>query len=359
MKQNPPRLSHRVRWTLLLLLAGPALAQDDWQGFPPARVEVAIAVTREMAPMVELPGTVVSLNDSRIAAEVEGVVAWLAEVGTAVDAGDVVARIDPELNRIALSRATANHARLQADFEYREKQLERAEELATTNSISKTLLDETRAQRAQAEHALADAQAALDFARSNLRRTEIRAAFSGHVSERFASVGEYLGVGENVLRLVDTHRMEVALPAPIAIARYVRPGMAVSVRNDGIELQHEVRTVVPVGDAVSRMVEVRLTVADGDWLVGTPVQVLLPSDEPVTTVAVPRDALVERSGQTYVYRLSDDGSAQQVLIDINTIVGLWVGINGGVAAGDQVVVRGAERLAPGQQVEVIEAMGSN
>ena len=189
MNLSIQRFLRYVRWPMLLLLAGTAVAQDDWDAFPPARVEVASAVTREMAPMVELPGTVVSLNDSRIAAEVEGVVAWLAEVGTAVDAGDVVARIDPELNRIALSRATANHARLQADFEYREKQLERAEELATKNSISKTLLDEARAQRAQAEHALADAQAALEFARSNLRRTEIRAAFSGHVSERFASVG--------------------------------------------------------------------------------------------------------------------------------------------------------------------------
>ena len=93
-------------------------------------------------------------------------------------------------------------------------------------------------------------------------------------------------MGEDVLRLVDTHRIEIALPASIALTRYIEPGMRVVVRDGTIEREHEVRTVVPVGDAVSRMVEVRLTAGDSEWLVGTPVQISLPSDSPVSTVAV-------------------------------------------------------------------------
>ena len=53
-----------------------------------------------MAPSVDVSGTVVSLNDSRIASEVEGVLTWLADVGDAVDQGEVIARIDPRLLRI-------------------------------------------------------------------------------------------------------------------------------------------------------------------------------------------------------------------------------------------------------------------
>ena len=41
-------------------------------------------------------------------------------------------------------------------------------------------------------------------------------------------------------------------------------------------------------------------------------QVSLPSDTPVTSVAVPRDALVERGGQSYLYKVNDEGAAEQI-----------------------------------------------
>ena len=342
-----------LRLALLLLGAASVCAQEGGFTMPPARVEIAAAELREMAPSVDIPGTVVSLNDSRIASEVDGVLTWLANVGDPVDAGAVIARIDPRLIRIDVARAEANVGRLEADFQYRQRQLERTEELAQKNSTSKTLLDEARAQRDQAQHMLADARAALERARADLARTEIRAAFAGHVVERLASVGEYVSVGEDVVRLVDTHRIEIALPASIAQTRYVKPGMLVPVRNGSVVREHAVRTVVPVGDAVSRMVEVRLVATDTDWLVGTPVQVTLPSADAVSRIAVPRDALVERGNQTYIFKVGEDGKAEQVNVQVTAIVGLWVGVASGVAAGDSIIVRGAERLAPGQAVEII------
>ena len=334
-----------------MLLTHVANAQEG--GFPPARVEVATAETRDMAPVVDVSGTVVSLNDARVAAEVEGVLTWLANVGDAVSAGDVIARLDPRLMEVAFARAEANVARLESDLEYRERQLTRTEELATLNNASKTLLDEARAQRDQAKHQLADARATRVRAQGDLARTRIRAAFAGHIAERLASVGEYVTVGGDVVRLVDTHRIEIALPAPIALNQFIQPGMQVAVRNEGVERQHTVRAVVPVGDAVSRMVEVRLEATDSGWLVGTPVQVSLPRDTPITTVAVPRDALVERGGQQLIYKVGEDGTAEQINADIRAVIGLWVGIGTGVSDGDQVIVRGAERLQPGQPVEII------
>jgi multidrug efflux system membrane fusion protein len=152
---------------------------------------------------------------------------------------------------------------------------------------------------------------------------------------------------------VDTRRIEISLPASIALTRYIQPGMSVPVRNGDTEREHTVRTVVPVGDAVSRMVEVRLNAGGSEWLVGTPVQISLPSDAPTSTVAVPRDALVERGPQVFVYKVNE-GVAEQVEVQLSAIVGLWVGIAAGISAGDQVIVRGAERLSPGQAVEIIE-----
>lgn len=329
-----------------------AFGQDGSPAFPPAKVEVATAQLRNMAPVVEASGTVVSVNDSRIAAEVEGVLTWMADIGDAVDAGAVIARIDPRLMQVEVARASASVARLEADLRYREQQLARAEELAANNNVSANLLDESRAQREQALYLLADARAQLDRAAGDLERTTIRAAFAGHVVERLASVGEYIGVGEDVVRLVDTYRKEIALPAPIALTAFIEPGLTVRVRNAGVERAHEVRTIVPVGDAVSRMVEVRLKASDSDWLVGSPVQVSLPAGSPSTAIAVPRDALVERGGVSYLFKINDDNTAGQVVAKIQSTVGLWVAIADGIEEGDRVVVRGAERLAPGQAVEI-------
>ena len=335
------------------LLGLPLMALSQGPQFPPARVQVATAEVRDMAPVVEVSGTVVSLNDSRIATEIEGVLTWLADVGDEVEAGDVIARIEPRLMQVALTRARANVARLEADLVYRERQLERAEELAASNNASANLLDESRANRDQAMHQLADARAQLERAQGDLNRTRIRAAFSGHVTDRLASVGEYLGVGEDVLRLVDTRQKEIALPAPIALTAFVRPGLEVMVSNGSVERLHPVRAVVPVGDAVSRVVEIRLSATGSDWLVGSPVQIGLPSAEPERAVAVPRDALVERGGEAFIYKVSDEGTAEQLAADIRATVGLWVAVASGIEAGEQVIVRGAERIMPGQPVDII------
>ncbi len=338
----------------LLSLPLLAAAQQDGMAFPPARVQVATAELRDMAPVIEVSGTVVSLNDSRIATEVEGVLTWLAEVGDEVEAGEVIARIEPRLMQVALTRARANVARLEAELRYREQQLARAEELAASNNASANLLDESRANRDQALHQLEDARAQVERAEGVLARTRIRAAFAGHVTQRLASVGEFLSVGEDVLRLVDTRGKEIALPAPIALTAFVKPEQLVTAHYAGVERRHPVRAVVPVGDAVSRVVEIRLHASDSNWLVGTPVQVRLPNGSPITAVAVPRDALVERGGTAYVYKVTDDGSAEQVTANITSTVGMWVAIANGIDAGDRVIVRGAERLAPGQPVEIID-----
>ena len=341
----------------MLSFSASVRAQDEYPAMPPARVEIAIAELRDMAPAVDVPGTVVSLNDSRIAAEIEGVLTSLANVGDAVDKGAVIASIEPRLMRVQLIQARANVGSLEADLRYREQQLARVEELAVNDNAAANFLDETTALRDQARHQLSDARARLERAVGDFERTEIRAAFAGHVTERLASVGEYVDVGEDVLRLVDTHRIEITLPAPIALTAFVRPGLKVRVRSGSVDRLHSVRAVVPVGDAVSRMVEIRLSAAEGDWLVGTPVKVSLPSATPVTAVAVPRDALVERGGESFVYKVTAEGTAEQIIANIQSTVGLWVGIANGIDPGDQVIIRGGERLAPGQEVEIIPAAG--
>lgn len=317
---------------------------------PPAEVQVALAEKRLMAPVMDVNGTVISLNDSQIATEVEGKLTSIAQVGTEVQEGDIIATIDSRLLEIAHRRATATLKRLQADMTFRVQDVARFQELASLDNASKSRLQEVISQRDMILQDVEDARALVDRTQGDLARANIRAPFSGTVVARLANKGEYLTVGAPVVRFVDTDNVEIVLPAPLAITQYLIEGAEVPVLSANGSHSLPIRTVVPVGDAVSRMVEVRLKASGADWAISTPVKVSLPKNIPVESVAVPRDAIVLKSGRSYLFKVGADNKAQQVNADIISTVGFWVALRRGVEAGDRIVIRGAERLQPGQSV---------
>ncbi len=336
---------------LTALAPAPAMAQDMPQ-MPPAQVEVAIAEKRMMAPEMLVSGTVISVNDSRIASEVEGPLAWIAQVGTAVKEGDVIARIDSRLLSVAARRAEANLKRLQANLIFREQDVKRYEELAKSDNTSQAKLQEVTAQRDMLAQEIADAEATLDRAKGDLARAEIRAPFPGHVVQRLANKGEYVSIADQIARLVDNEHIEVVIPAPISITPFLKAGDEVAVHDGRTSRMLPIRAVVPVGDMVSRMVEVRLTSKPEYWMVGTPVKVSLPKEEAQEAVAVPRDALVLKGDTQFIYKVGADNKAEQITADIQAAIGLWVSLKQGLEEGDKVVIRGGERLMPGQDVMI-------
>jgi predicted N-formylglutamate amidohydrolase len=102
------------------------------------------------------------------------------------------------------------------------------------------------------------------------------------------------------------------------------------------------------------MIEVRVELDEPGWVIGAAVRVALPESEPVPVVAVPRDALILRQNATYVYRVKDDSTVEQVAVSTGIGNGRMIEVRGDLAAGDHVVIRGGERLRPGQAVAVAE-----
>jgi multidrug efflux pump subunit AcrA (membrane-fusion protein) len=114
----------------------------------------------------------------------------------------------------------------------------------------------------------------------------------------------------------------------------------------------KVRAVIPVGDERSRMVELRITVPDRALRVGTPVRVEIVPDNVKPVVTVPRDAVIQRQGESYVMRVKADNTAERVAVNLGPGRDNQVQVKGTVRAGDRVIVRGGERLEPGQAVKV-------
>lgn len=335
-----------------LLLACPAFAQKTADA---PSVGVAQVRTIMMAPKEAMPGTVVSLNDSQLASEVEGRIAWVAEVGTVVKKNDVVARIDNLLAGMQLASDKANVARLTAQLRYDRSQATRMDNLFAQNAIAKATRDQAASTRDMDAAALAQAQAAMSRSQYQFTHSDIRAPFPGRVVARLINTGEYATAGKPVVRLVDIGSTEVSVQTPIDAARYLHEAMPLTVEIEGKPVVAKVRAIVPVGDIASRSIEVRLTLPDGAGFVGDAAKVFIPSAEPRVVLAVPRDALVLREDNTYVFKVDGKSLAERVAVETGAEEGPLVEIRGPVAPGEKVIVRGAERLEGGQKVRPIMA----
>jgi RND family efflux transporter MFP subunit len=334
-----------------LTFATLALAQRTQD---PPSVGVTAARMVRMAPKLALPGTVMSRNDSQLASEVEGRISWVAEVGTAAKTGDIVARIDNRLASLQLSSDRANVARLSSQLEFDRAQAGRMENLFTQNAIAKSTRDQAKSTRTMDAAALAQARASLEKSQYQLSHSDIRAPFPGRVVARLINTGEYATAGKPVVRLVQTDSLEVSVQSPIDAARYLAEGMSVTVEIEGKPVAARVRAIVPVGDIASRTIEVRLVLPAGAGLVGDAAKVFIPSAQPRNVLAVPRDALVLREDNTYIFKVDKKNQAQRVAVETGSEEGPLVEIKGLIAPGERVIVRGAERLEAGQKVRAVQ-----
>lgn len=334
---------------VLAAAAGQVLAQA-----PEAVVELANVVERPDSSTLSLPGTVISRHDAQIASELAGRLNWVAEVGDEVRKGQPLAVIDDHLLQLELRNREAQVARIQADIDYNRRQASRLQKLAAQNNMAQSELDEVESQLAMLDQDQKIARVELDRTRYDLERSTVRAPFDGVVAARERAPGEYTSPGERLVRLVNTEQLEVSVNAPLKVARFSTVGDVVEVAADGEEQLAPIRGVVPVGDRASRMMELRLQLASGTWYIGEAVTVELPSGPSTLSLAVPRDALVLRDNQVFVYTLSADNTAVKVPVTTGAGRGSHIAINAELEAGAPVVVRGAENLREGQAVRVLQ-----
>lgn len=337
-----------------LVGAQPADAADNaqaQQGPPPAPVTVAKAEQKNLAPRAETPGAVVSLRDSRVAAATAGKIEWVAEVGAEVEEGDVIARLDKADAKLTRDDTAAQVRRLRARADYLDSLYQRYVGLEEAGE-SEATMDEMRSNRDEAIQALRQAEVALERADVNLERTEVKAPFAGRVVSQEAQIGEFANPGTDIIRLVDTRHLEVTARAPAGLTRNIAPGETIRVANGADTLEGKVRAVVPVGDERSRMLEIRLELPETDWYIGSAVRVNLPSDRPRTVTAVPRDALVLRADRISVFVIGEDKTAKRVDVELGAADGGYIEVIGEIAPGDNVVIRGGERLRDGQPVSM-------
>jgi multidrug efflux system membrane fusion protein len=277
----------------------------------------------------------------------------VADVGQRVKEGELTAKLDDTPAQIRAQDLRAQVARAKAQLVVTSTQLERFNQLAATKVVSVSQLDDARGQSDMAHEDVLRAEAQLRQAAYEINESQIRAPFPGIVTERFIQKGEYVQLGAATIRLVNTTDIEARATAALGLAANIRLGQTVSIRDHSRERSGRIRAIVPVGDDRSRQFEVRVVFDQADWLVGTSVEVSLPSTAERTAVTIPRDALVIRQNHSYVLRVSHANTVEELDVTPGIALADVIEVSGPVFPGDQLVIRGAERLSAGQAVKVI------
>jgi RND family efflux transporter MFP subunit len=155
--------------------------------------------------------------------------------------------------------------------------------------------------------------------------------------------------------------MEVEVNAPEEVLGQVSAGLQVEGRAGGRPVTARVKAVVPSGDVATRTFPVKLRIDDPAGLVqGMGAHMRLPSGKPVQGIIVPRDAVLPHRGQNVVW-VNRNGTAGMVPVELLAYKGLNAAVKPAGRAplkpGMQVVVKGNERLRPGQPVQPVKGQG--
>ncbi len=342
-----------VSVAVLLATAGTAAAQQP----PPTPVVQVAQVSRtELAPTVAVPGTIYSRNEAQITAGVAGQLVWVAEPGTIVEAGEMLARVDKET--LALQRAEQEALLERAEINVRQldSQLRRQRSLQDERLVSEFELEQTEANRDLAVSDAKITRVRIRQIEDQMRRADVRAPFTGVVISRLRRAGEDVARGEVLGQLTDILALEVRAFVPLKYLPRTEVGQPLDIFAIDSRYAGTIRALVPTGDVRSQTFEARIDLppdATADWTVGQLVSVAIPIRPRELTLTIPRDALVLRSNGSFVFRINAENKAEQVRVSIGDSAGELIAVSGELEEGDRVAIRGAENLTEGADVRIM------
>ena len=354
-----------------LSLVHPAAAQFGPQG-PPA-VGVAPAERRSVTETAEFVGRIEAIGRVDLRARVTGFIQEIAfREGQEVKSGDVLFRLERPPFEAEVARAQAQVASAEAELTNARITLNRARELVRTAAGTQVRVDDALAAERSANATLLGAQAQLRGAQINLGYTEITAPIDGKIGRVTYTVGNTVSPSSQPLAtIVSQDPMRVAFPVSLRSGNELRERYA---GRGGVQAVR-VRITLPSGqpypqvgridfidpqvDRNTDTVLVRASIpnppigdgtGDRRLIDGMFVSAVIEGAEPVPAIVIPRAAVAQDQGGSFVFVVGADNVAQRRPVRLGRGTAELAVIESGLQPGENVITEGLQRVRPGQPV---------
>jgi multidrug efflux system membrane fusion protein len=358
---------------LLLLIAGAltlwshasherALAKETERETVPTVAVVTPQLEKPDEDLV-LPGSLQAYEESPIYARTSGyLVRWYKDIGSRVEKGELLAKIDaPEVDQ-ELNQMRAARQQSVAQMELAKISADRWENLRKSDSVSAQEADQQTSSYKQSQANVAAADA-------NVRRLEqlegfkdVYAPFSGVLTRRNVDPGALINAGAGVAgrELFDIARVDplrVFTSVPQAYAPFIKVGAKTTIVLQEFPGQKFTGTVARTAESIdpatrTLLTEVDVPNKDGRLLPGALGEVHFAVGNGVNKVTIPVNAMLFRAEGPRVAVVGSDNKIQLRPINIGRDYGATLEILGGVAPNERIVINPADSLDDGQPVNV-------
>jgi RND family efflux transporter MFP subunit len=354
-------------WSYMALVAVVAAACNQSSGEVPAadadssavtqrvvNVEVLTITPEQFEDHISITGTVAAERDVMVAAEESGVIRQVfVQKGTAVRAGQPIAKIDDTVLRAQYDQARAEASLAKETYE-RQRRLWEDEKIGSELTYL------------QAKYRAETAEASARGLGARLERTTVRAPISGMLDARDVEVGSMVAPGAPVARILDIDTLKVAAGVPERYAGEIRRGATALVTIDNFRDRDFTGRTRFVGSAVSEQsrtfpIEVAIPNAGGMLKPGMVAKVQLARGAQREAILVPREAVVRTEDGYIVFTVHERGGkqvAQATPVTTGSGAANRVVIESGLSATDRVIVVGQHQVTDGDVLEIVERGGT-
>ncbi len=323
---------------------------SDGPAYAPPPVVIAAATSRAETwdQYLDAVGTIKAAHGVELSSETSGQVTALH-----FDSGDVVSKGD----LLLVLNDTVEQASKQnqiASLELAKLLHQRDAKLVTQKSIPQSQYDRSRADLQQAQAQLRETEA-------RLSQKRITAPFDGTLGIRRVNVGDYVSPGTVIASIQDLSDLEVDFTLPSQSGPLLTKGQAITVAAADYPDQRFQATLFALDsriDTSTRNIDVRATLEPGSKLLpGMFVTLRIALQREKQLVTVPETAVTySLHGNTvFIIRPSADGNGltqEPVIVEVGEVRNGRIAILSGLAADEQVVTAGQNKLFRGARVSV-------
>ena len=335
-------------------------------------VEVDKVILESLNQTIPVIGRVISLKEANVPAAVIGKIENVfVEVGDKVKKGQILASIDTEryswLAEIATANVNATKAEIKsakAETNINLIELKRMENLKESSAFNVAKYERLQSLHisliAKEEIVEAKLNSVLQeekLAKLNLKRATVKAPFDGIIELKMIELGEAVGLGFTLFKLVSDSLLEIEADVPSNRARILEINNNIKISTtDMISFNSKLRALGVRENSNTRTIPIHLTFNKGkisrNLFVGENVNIFIPIGPGLKAPTVHKDAILKREGMSLVYVVEEEKAIIKPL-KLGDGVGNRFIVLGGIQEGDTVVIKGNERLRPGQKVKPI------